>query len=309
MPTRTRRCGSPRRLGSTWSATARSRSRSSKPGAAGRSHATSTPRTAAPRRQTFVSGSVDAYARAAEGLLAIGLRDEDAAIEALAPLVDMLADDGLREPGVIRWAPDLIEAYARASRPAEAHACLGVFSDQAHATGRTWALAAAARCDGLLARDDYDSAFARAIELERATPLPFELARSELCWGERLRRSRRRGAAREHLRHALSIFERLGARGFAERARAELRLAGEQPAPAHEPALSALTAQELRIALEVARGATNRQVASALFLSVKTIEAHLHAIYAKLGMRSRTQLAVLVASTRDVSVDPATDVG
>ena len=147
------------------------------------------------------------------------------------------------------------------------------------------------------------------IKLFRAAPLPFELARSELCWGERLRRSRRRGAAREHLRHALSIFERLGARGFAERARTELRLAGEQPAPAHEPALSALTAQELRIALEVARGATNRQVASALFLSVKTIEAHLHAIYAKLGMRSRTQLAVLVASTRDVSVDPAADVG
>ena len=70
-----------------------------------------------------------------------------------------------------------------------------------------------------------------------------------------------------------------------------------------------LTAQELRIALQVARGATNRQVAGALFLSVKTIEAHLHTIYAKLGMRSRTQLAVLVASTRDVSVDPVTDVG
>jgi DNA-binding NarL/FixJ family response regulator len=259
--------------------------------------------------QTFVAGSVDAYARAAEGLLAIGLGDEGAAIDALAPLVDLLADDGLREPGVIRWAPDLIEAYARAGRDAEAHECLSVFSDQARATARPWALAASARCDGLLASDDYDSAFARAIELERAGSLPFELARSELCWGERLRRSRRRGAAREHLRHALSIFERLGARGFAERARTELRLAGGQPAPAHEPALSALTVQELQIALQVARGATNRQVAGALFLSVKTIEAHLHTIYAKLGMRSRTQLAVLVASTRDVSVDPATDVG
>jgi len=257
----------------------------------------------------FVAGSVDAYARAAEGLLALGLKEEEGAIDALAPLVTMLAADELREPGVIRWAPDLIEAYARAGRDAKAHACLAVFSDQARATGRNWALAAAARCEGLLADDDFDGAFAHAIELERATPLPFELARSELCWGERLRRTRRRGAAREHLRHAMSIFERLGASGFAKRARDELQLAGEHPAPAREPALAALTPQELQIALHVARGATNREVAGALFLSVKTIEAHLHAIYSKLGLRRRAELAALVASVRDVTVDPASDLG
>jgi DNA-binding NarL/FixJ family response regulator len=67
--------------------------------------------------------------------------------------------------------------------------------------------------------------------------------------------------------------------------------------------------QELQIALHVARGATNREVAGALFLSVKTIEAHLHATYSKLGLRRRAELAALVASARDVSVDPVSDLG
>lgn len=273
---------------------------------AGRGRAESCERHAANGRaaaETFATGSVDAYGRAAEGLLAVGLTNENAAIDALAPLARMVAEDGLREPAVIRWAPDLIESYVRAGRDAEARACLAVFSAQAHDTGRAWALSAAARCEGLLAADDYDSAFERAIE---RSPLPFELARSELCWGERLRRSRRRGAAREHLRRALSIFERLGASGFAARARAELQLAGDEPAPTREPALSKLTAQELQIALQVARGATNREVASALFLSVKTVEAHLHSIYAKLGVRSRVHLVIMVLSSR-ADLDPSPD--
>ena len=129
-------------------------------------------------------------------------------------------------------------------------------------------------------------------------PMPFELARSELCWGERLRRDKKRAAARPHLERAAGIFERLGASAFADRAREELTRAGARPAPSARPALGALTGQEVKIALLVAEGARNREIAGTLFLSVKTIEAHLHAIYRKLGIASRTQLAALVAAQR-----------
>src|SRR5207248_8751567 len=113
--------------------------------------------------------------------------------------------------------------------------------------------------------------------------------------GERLRRSRRRKEARSILRSAIERFERLGAAPWAERANGELRASGETVQPGAVIATNELTPQELQVALTVAKGATNREAGAALFLSPKTIEAHLGRVYRKLGIRSRTELASLLA--------------
>jgi len=99
---------------------------------------------------------------------------------------------------------------------------------------------------------------------------------------------------REQLRVALEEFERLGAAPWAARARAELRAAGESGTPRRANGIQQLTPQELQVALAVAGGSTNREVAASLFLSPKTIEFHLGNIYSKLEIRSRTQLVSLV---------------
>ena len=184
----------------------------------------------------------------------------------------------------------------RAGRLADAARALEVFATQAETTGRTWALAAAARCRGLLAGDaDFEQAFAEALELHGRTPTPFERARTELCLGERLRRARRRADAREPLRSALETFERLGAVPWIDRARTELNASGERARRGVQPLSHELTPQELQVALLVAEGATNKEVGRRLFLSPKTIETHLGRVYRKVNVRSRTELASLLA--------------
>ena len=118
-----------------------------------------------------------------------------------------------------------------------------------------------------------------------------ERARCHLAYGERLRRGGQRVAARVQLRSALEVFDRIGAAGFAERARQELRATGETLRTRTDDEPERLTAQELQIALLVARGATNREAAASLFLSPKTVEKHLSNAYRKLGVRSRSELA------------------
>ena len=122
--------------------------------------------------------------------------------------------------------------------------------------------------------------------------MPFERARTLLCLGERLRRSRQRGPARQHLRRALEIFEQLDAAAWAARARAELAATGETTTRG-TGVVALLTPQELQVALVVARGASNQEAASALFLSQKTIEYHLSNIYRKTNLHSRAELSVL----------------
>lgn len=196
---------------------------------------------------------------------------------------------------------------AGAGETERARAELAVLQAEAERVGRPWPLAVAARCAGLLAVDDeLDARFARAYELHRDVPSPLELARSELCHGERLRRARRPREARGRLRSALGTFEALGAAPWAARVRSELRAAGGAVPPAHEPLSRRLTAQELEVALLVARGASNREAAAALFVSPKTVEAHLGRIFRKLDLRSRTQRAALMAE-RGVPDPDATD--
>jgi DNA-binding CsgD family transcriptional regulator len=164
------------------------------------------------------------------------------------------------------------------------------FEARAHLLGRVSASAAAARCAGILGDDGrWEDAFDEALALHDRVPTPFERARTELCYAERLRRARRRADARTRLRNAIEVFDSLGATPWAERARAELRASGERARRRSTP-VDALTTQELAVARLVAGGATNREAAATLFVSPKTIEFHLGNVYRKLDVRSRTEL-------------------
>ena len=116
-------------------------------------------------------------------------------------------------------------------------------------------------------------------------------ARAHLLYGEWLRRARRHIDARDHLRQAHDMFAAMGAGGFLERARIELSAAGDH-VPKHEVGASSdLSPQEAQISELVAEGATNQEIASQLFISQRTVEYHLHKVFRKLGIKSRTQLA------------------
>ncbi|GAA0245979.1 ATP-binding protein [Cryptosporangium japonicum] len=142
-----------------------------------------------------------------------------------------------------------------------------------------------------------DEAFEQAISPEHNV-LPYWRARAGLLHGEQLRRRRTVSEARRHLRTARDAFDRIGATGWADTARAELRAAGEEsPGTAPRPG-SALTPQEERIATLAADGLTNREIAERLFLSPRTVGAHLYAVYRKLEINSRTELGAALGALR-----------
>jgi AAA ATPase domain len=149
--------------------------------------------------------------------------------------------------------PDLIEAYARADAIDQARTLLPEYLALATGDINPRFAAIAARCQGIVAADDFDAHFLEAIRLHERLPVPFHHARTHLCYGERLRRARRRREARIQFRAAMEIFDRLDARPWAERTRAELRATGDATA---NPGSSGeqLTPQELQIALLVSRG-------------------------------------------------------
>jgi DNA-binding CsgD family transcriptional regulator len=148
--------------------------------------------------------------------------------------------------------------------------------------------------------------FLAALDAHAEAARPYEHARTNLAYGEFLRRTRRRIDAREHLRSALDGFESLGASLWAEKARVELRASG-QTARKRDPSTRAeLTEQELQIARFVSEGHTNREVAAQLFLSPRTIDFHLRNVYRKLGIKSRTALARLDLDSENVSAQRAT---
>jgi DNA-binding NarL/FixJ family response regulator len=191
------------------------------------------------------------------------------------------------------WAgADRVEAAFRAGESGLAEAWLAEFEAWAQGVGQPWAVSSALRCRALIAGDteEAERLFAAALAADAAVLRPLEHARTELAFGEFLRRTRRRRGAREHLRAALAGFEAVGAGAWAERARVELRASG-QTARSREPSTrDDLTAQELQIARLVAEGLSNRDVAAQLFLSPRTIDFHLRNIFRKLRISSRMQL-------------------
>jgi DNA-binding CsgD family transcriptional regulator len=238
-------------------------------------------------------GSAPLVAAGAIGLLELGLADHKAAVEWLEGTGHQCLESGLEEPNIVPWAQDLAEAYVRLGDREGAERTLATLEGRAERSGGRLAVAAAARCRGLLAEDSEEAErlFRRALALHEERPAPFERARTELCFGERLRRARRRSEARTQLRAALAGFERLGAVPWADRARRELAASGERARRRAPDTRDDLTPQELQVALVVAEGATNREAAAQLFVSPKTIETHLSHIYRKLEVRSRTELA------------------
>ena len=248
---------------------------------------------------TVSRGAGDTYqegvAHQALALLALGSgRLEDVIVE-LEPIARRWAASTVVEPGVVPFVPDLIEAYALAGSPDDARTWLRRFAAAADAADRTWALAVCARCDGLLAADDaFDEPFRRALALHDGSSLGLERARTQLAYGERLRRAGRRREARTFLRLAHDAFVHVGAAGWGARAATELRATGEQVADETQP-LPELTPQELHIGLLVAEGKTNKEIAAAMFLSPKTIEYHLANTFRKLDIHSRAELARIVS--------------
>src|SRR5215471_11383236 len=185
--------------------------------------------------------------------------------------------------------PDAVEAGVRAGRRDQAAARLHSLRERVAAAPTAARRALLARCEALLEERNPEEAYGEAIALGTGLP-PMQHARTELLCGEWLRRGRRRTDARVHLRAAIDGFRRLGAMPWAGRAEAELRATGETVRKRDASAVDRLTPQELQIAGLVTDGLTNRDIAAQLFLSPRTVDYHLHKVFTKLGIASRTEL-------------------
>jgi DNA-binding CsgD family transcriptional regulator len=189
-------------------------------------------------------------------------------------------------------ALDRIEAAIRGGHRDEALEWLDRLDAFATHTGIASEQARVAHCRALLAEGETARGlFEEALTLHARSRRPFERARTELAYGEFLRRARRRVEARTHLQAALDRFEQLNARPWAERARLELRAAGRTARKRDPSTVVQLTPQEMQVARFVARGLHTREVAAQLFLSTRTVDFHLRNVFAKLGISSRTELA------------------
>jgi DNA-binding CsgD family transcriptional regulator len=191
--------------------------------------------------------------------------------------------------------PEALVATGELERASEV---VDLYEKRARTAGKALALAPALRCRALVAEAAGDlgaalTALEEALVFHERVAMPFSRARTLLVLGRVRRRLGERRAAREALEEALAVFEDLGAPRWAERARGEL----ERVPSRRRAATEALTPTEERVAALVAEGRTNKEVAQALFLTEKTVEANLTRIYRKLGVRSRTALAAQLASS------------
>ncbi|MET8828069.1 AAA family ATPase [Streptomyces sp. NPDC004610] len=210
-----------------------------------------------------------------------------------AAALDACADATARdEPALRAWLlPELLEAGVRGGRPEEAATAAARLEECARLTGTGWAVGLHLRARALLAEGSEADEFYRGSARQlTAAGAVLEAGRTHLLWGEWLRRTGRPGRARVPLQAAYEIFGRAGARSFAARCAGELAAAGARPARGTRGAPTALTAQEQRVADRVARGETSKEVAAALLLSPRTVDAHLRGVFLKLGISSRREL-------------------
>ena len=223
--------------------------------------------------------------------------DEAAGI--LASLSDPLIECGVREPGDLRWLSDEIEALVLAGRIAEARARTELLVGMATVVERPPVMAAARAAQGALEAGEgrLDRALAHLEEAAvhaQGSPLPFERARVQLSLGRVLRRSARKRDARVALELAIETFDRIGARHWVRVTQDELGRIGGRTSAGSE-----LTITERRVVELVTRGLSNKEVAAALFVTPKAVEASLSRIYLKRNVRSRAELAASVASMGD----------
>ena len=225
------------------------------------------------------------------GFLELSVGDPGAADRILRPLAARLASHGWREPSIYGELPNAIEALVELGELGEARRLLAELQDRLSRIESPWGEASAGRCEGLIlaAEGDFAPAVAaleRALKVHERLPQPFDHARTLLALGAIHQRTRKRGAARETLGRALAIFDELGAALWVGKARSELARIAGRAATGDE-----LTPTKQSIAELVARGKSNKEVAAQLFITPRTVEGHLTHIYAKLGVRSRAELA------------------
>lgn len=247
---------------------------------------------------------VTQMAHAVLGFLALSLGDVAATERQLGVIGDSMAAIGAGEPGLVRFHADEIEALVALGDLERAERMVEYLAERGRSLDRPWTLVACARGRALLqaATGQPEAALdsiERALLMHARLPMPFELGRTLLVRGTTQRRMKRKRAARDSLEAALQIFERIGTPLWSDRARSELRRIGIRP-----PSPLALSATEERVAALVAAGHTNREVASALFMSVKTVDSNLSRIYRKLGVRSRTELAHKILSANGTADRP-----
>jgi DNA-binding CsgD family transcriptional regulator len=237
-------------------------------------------------------GPVPAMAGYATAILNNGLGRYEAAVEGAE-----------RSSGGGDWGyggaalPELIEAAVRSGRPEVAATALPRLEERTRAAGTDWSLGVLARARALTSDgDDADAGYREAIERLGRTRIRVELARARLLYGEWLRREGRRVDARDQLRAAHEMLSRTGAEAFAERARRELTATGETVRRLTVETRDALTPQEAQVARLAQDGRTNPEIGAELFISPRTVEYHLHKVFAKLGIRSRKELRTALAN-------------
>ena len=227
---------------------------------------------------------------AALGAVEFALGNLDEAGRTLRELPSRLLATGHRQPGAVDVWPNTIETLIALGDLDQARAYLTQYEALAALASRR-ARGSAARCGGLIAAAEGDTAaafaaFDRSLAELGTVQYPLERARTLLALGSVHRQAKHKRLAREALDRALAIFEELGAPLWAEKARAELRrISGRRPAS------DELSETEERVAALAAQGRSNRQIAAELYVSVRTVEAHLSHVYRKLGVRRRAELA------------------
>jgi ATP/maltotriose-dependent transcriptional regulator MalT len=232
-------------------------------------------------------GTAVQYAHWANAVLNNGLGHCE---KALAAAVE--ASEDTPELFVASWAlPELIEAASRTGNTELAADALERLVGETKTSGTDWALGAQARCRALLSEGDAaEDHYREALDRLGRTNLRPELARTQLLYGEWLRRQGRRVDAREQLRAAHDAFVLMGAEAFVERARHELATTGEKVRRRTVETRDELTSQEAHIARLAAEGQTNPEIGAQLFLSPRTVEWHLRKVFTKLGISSRREL-------------------
>src|SRR6478736_5809681 len=228
------------------------------------------------------------------GFLEVSIGNHAEALAVLQPMQRTFESIPGTEIMTATFIPDAVEAMIALGRSGEAEPLIAALERNGRRFDRPWMLATGARCRSMLlaAKGDVEAAARKAqdamAEHERL-PMPFERARTQLLVGQLQRRQRQKERSRATLREALQSFEAMGAQLWAGRVRSELARA--EVVPTRD---LALTPSERRVAELAASGMTNRDVAAALFISPKTVEANLARIYRKLGIKSRAELGRVI---------------
>ena len=230
-------------------------------------------------------------------LLELSEENFDAAWRASEPLVRILENLDRWEPIIAFLLPDALEALIALGGQERAAPLVETLEQRGHELDRPWAVLTGARCRALLlaSRGDIEAArtaIGQAVDAQSAVDMPFERGRTLLVEGMIQRRARRHGQAQTSLRQAEATFTGLGSARWAARSRRELQRVG-----LHRVNAGQLTEGEHRVAQLAAQGASNKEIAAALFISHKTVEANMARIYRKLGIHSRAELGARMSQS------------